>query len=282
MRKKYLLALMLLFSPLWAGWNSQELVRLYFHNSELQSQWAWGALSNFGLKGHEDILDFGSGDGKISAALSARVPNGSVTGVDISEDMVHFASKMFPYKNLSFVNVQDVNFADFISIQKYDLVTSFCVFHLVPNPSIVLDKIRSHIKPKGGLVLTLPLEGDSQFFSAVNEEMGLRGWEMNPPSSQIVRMSSEEGANQILEASGFNVLLSDVVDTNTIFGSKEELVDWCGGTLTVNLNIPEEGRREFFQDVVERYLSNAPENIDEEGFITFPFKRLDIVAVIKK
>src|SRR5437016_4520222 len=79
-----------------AGWNSRELVTLYYHNSELQTQWAWRALCKYHFQGNERVLDFGSGDGKLSALISCMVPQGSVTGIDLSKEMTVYASQMFP------------------------------------------------------------------------------------------------------------------------------------------------------------------------------------------
>ncbi|GAH04894.1 unnamed protein product [marine sediment metagenome] len=148
------------------GWNSKELVTLYFHNSELQTQWAWEALSKYRFKGHEKILDFGSGTGKLSALMSFMVPEGEVTGIDISDDMVFYSKKMFPkehYHNLKFLLSPDIDFENF-SENKFDLVTSFCVFHLIPNPSVVLQNLKKAMSPNGHLVITLPIGRNAEFF----------------------------------------------------------------------------------------------------------------------
>lgn len=68
----------------------------YLHHSELQKQWACRLLGQYHFTGKERVLDFGSGDGKISAQISYYVPKGSVTGVDLSESMVELASLGFP------------------------------------------------------------------------------------------------------------------------------------------------------------------------------------------
>lgn len=52
------------------GWNCDELAKMYFHNSEIQRQWAWESLSKVSFSGSEKILDFGCGDGKISAEMA--------------------------------------------------------------------------------------------------------------------------------------------------------------------------------------------------------------------
>src|SRR6185295_10322256 len=67
----------------------------YHRHSGLQKAMAEEQLSLLTFGGDERVLDVGCGDGKITAAIAARVPHGSVLGVDPSRDMVAFASSHF-------------------------------------------------------------------------------------------------------------------------------------------------------------------------------------------
>ncbi|MCH9628093.1 MAG: Trans-aconitate 2-methyltransferase [Chlamydiales bacterium] len=269
--RKYFLALMICCAPLVAS-------PLYFQNSEPQGRWAREALSDYPIERDASILDFGSKDGKITAALAARVPDGGVTGVDTSGEMVHFASKMFPFYNLHFVHVEDPEFSDFVSIQNYDLVTAFSVLHLHPNPSIVVEALRAHMAPGASFILSIPLEGEPAFFCAAKEEMEKRGWEFDPPTTQVVKMRSEEEVKHILKHAGFKIVSLEIHEGPNVFSSKKAFVDWCEAACSLNWDYPEEGRREFFEAVVERYLTLSPESIDEEGFVTLMTKHLNVRA----
>jgi trans-aconitate methyltransferase len=52
-------------------------------------------LALLDLKGAEQILDIGCGNGKIRAEIAARVPKGSVVGVDPSREMIAFTSSHY-------------------------------------------------------------------------------------------------------------------------------------------------------------------------------------------
>jgi hypothetical protein len=65
------------FTDIDKGWNSPKLVKLYFHNSETQRQWAWENLSKISWAGNEKVLDFASGDGKITAHMARLVRRSS-------------------------------------------------------------------------------------------------------------------------------------------------------------------------------------------------------------
>src|SRR5439155_10468210 len=80
-------------------WNAHDYSR---HSSE-QQKWANELIDKLDLNGDEHLLDIGCGDGKVTAALAARLPDGRVVGVDISPEMISFARMNFPAQNLSFL-----------------------------------------------------------------------------------------------------------------------------------------------------------------------------------
>ena len=89
-----------------AEWNASE----YNRQSSLQAALAEEQLGRLTLEGSERVLDVGCGDGKITAEIAARVPRGSVLGVDPSENMIAFAARHFgpaTHPNLRF-EVADV------------------------------------------------------------------------------------------------------------------------------------------------------------------------------
>lgn len=70
------------------SWD-EDMVRAYYHNSELQRRWAFSLMSKVSVVGDEKILDIGCGDGKITADISRLVPKGWVHGEDLSGVNVH-------------------------------------------------------------------------------------------------------------------------------------------------------------------------------------------------
>lgn len=77
----------------------------YAHHSSLQAAMADEVLSRLTLRGDEQVLDLGCGDGKLSARIAAMLPRGAVLGVDASADMVAFARQQFgsaSWPNLGF------------------------------------------------------------------------------------------------------------------------------------------------------------------------------------
>ena len=63
-------------------WDSED----YARHSSAQAEWALELIGKLGLRGHEEVLDIGSGDGKVTVTLAGRVPRGSVLGIDSSPE----------------------------------------------------------------------------------------------------------------------------------------------------------------------------------------------------
>jgi len=257
---------------------------MYFHNSELQRQWAWELLAKQHFNGQERILDFGCGDGKICAELSRFVPRGGITGFDISSEMIAFAKIKFPqyaYPNLEFKQSSSLTFEDVPGKQTYDVVTSFCVFHLVPNSLEILKNLKSHLKPEGKLVLVVPAGKNPAFFEAANQTFEKyqmsAPWKNTPPANPSMRTT--DGCRTLLTNAGYRVQSIEMVDTDTAFYDKQELIDYTIGTTTANWNIPVAKSRSFFTDLVNRMIELDSEVIDSEGRVHFKLSRIHVVAL---
>lgn len=84
-----------------ARWNPAD----YAANSSAQQSWARELIVKLQLRGDEQILDVGCGDGKVTAEIAGILKNGRVSGIDSSPQMIGFARKTFPrakYSNLDF------------------------------------------------------------------------------------------------------------------------------------------------------------------------------------
>lgn len=93
------------------------------------------------------------------------MPDGKVTGLEISSEMLHFANCKFPketYSNLSFCEEIPEN-------ESYDLITSFSVFHLIPSLQETLTQLQKKLKPAGRLLLTTPMNGNLHIGQAAYE-----------------------------------------------------------------------------------------------------------------
>ena len=107
-------------------WDARE----YEKHSLGQQKWARELIEKISLKGTENVLDIGCGDGKVTAEISKLVRKGSIIGIDNSAAMIKLATDRHSasiYPNLSFqkMDAVNLNFND-----RFDLIFSNAVLHL--------------------------------------------------------------------------------------------------------------------------------------------------------
>lgn len=122
----------------------------YYKHSATQRGHAKDLLAHYQFRGDEQILDVGCGDGKITAALSQHIPNGHITGIDKSEEMLAFAKQTFSPENFTHVSFRKEDVLDLDEINKYDLIVSFSCLYYVKYQKMgsLQKKFRSEFKGK--------------------------------------------------------------------------------------------------------------------------------------
>lgn len=269
------------------GWNDDALVLKYFHNSEMQRQYAWELLGQYPLCGDETILDFGCGDGKISAEVANCVPRGHVVGVDLSEQMISFSKRRFPNDcnpTLTFQRVANIDFADIEidGVEKFDRIHGMCVFHLVKNPITVLNNFRKVLKPDGRLLLVAPGRFNPSCFLAAGDV--LKGYGIVPPwkrsSSGKVgpSMRDRSGIEEVFSEAKWEMQKFDEVRKDIVFINRQEFVTWLVGTASALWEVGPDVADEFFGKVVDRYVEIYPAGKREDGTYRMEMVRFHIVA----
>lgn len=127
----------------------------YHRQLSLQQAMAAEQLGRLSLDGDERILDVGCGDGTITAEIAARVPRGTVLGIDPSRQMIAFASNRYgppDHANLRF-EVADARRLPYRD--GFDLVVSFNALYWVPQQDAALASIHRVLKPAGRALLRL-------------------------------------------------------------------------------------------------------------------------------
>lgn len=274
-------------SPHWhlnaeEGWKDEFLALKYFHNSELQRQWAWHLLGSHHFVGNERILDFGCGDGKITAEIAHFIPQGDIVGVDLSSSMILLAKCCFPsvhFPNVTFEQTSDVHFKN-ENQNKYDVICSFCVFHLVPDPIQVLKNLQKLLTPKGKLLLVIPCGNNPAFFQAANETFDK--YKLPSPWSSKggdgPTMRTKEGCVKCLTDAGFELVSLVSIHTPTAFYNKQELVEWMVGTVAPNWKIPLDKANAFFNDLIDRMAKLDTDVIDKSGAYHMKLSRFEVIA----
>lgn len=128
----------------------------YHELSDPQVAWGLRVLERMELRGDERVLDAGCGTGRLTAALRARVPRGSVTALDLSERMVSAARGTLRAESDSPPEAAstEVLCADLLALpftREFDLVFSTATFHWVLDHERLFGELSSVLAPGGRL-----------------------------------------------------------------------------------------------------------------------------------
>jgi trans-aconitate 2-methyltransferase len=258
-------------------WNASEYDRL----SALQAAMAEEVLSLLKLEGNERILDIGCGNGKTTAEIAARVPQGSVTGVDASAEMIAFAKDHWTsaHPNLQFA-VADARKLPFN--HEFDRIVSFNALHWITDQALPLRAIHRAIKANGIAQLRLVPKGQRKSIEDVIEETRLSPrWAgyFNGFHDPYLHLTPEQYA-ELAEQQGFRVVSTHTADKSWDFQSRSTFLAFSKVTMIEwTQHVPEAERSAFIADVLDRYQHVAAQAPGEENF--FRFYQMDIVLAPK-
>ncbi|MBN9693530.1 MAG: methyltransferase domain-containing protein [Verrucomicrobia bacterium] len=254
-------------------WNAAE----YDQIAGLQLAMANEVLSSLPLSGTEQLLDVGCGEGKITAAVAARLPSGSVVGVDASRKMIDFASTHFAasHPNLSFA-VADARRLEFE--EAFDGLISFNALHWVQEQDDVLRGLHRALKPRGTARLRFVPAGPRTSLEDVIEAVAHASrWAHHFPGASRPYFHPEPEAYAAqAEGHGFQVESVRRSDHAWNFGTSEAFAAFARVTFVEwTRHLPETARPEFIQDVLTAYRPVACDRPGEEH--CFKFYQMDLV-----
>jgi trans-aconitate 2-methyltransferase len=250
-------------------WNAAAYVK----RSGLQEAMAAEVLALLHLRGNERVLDIGCGDGRVTAEIARRVPNGSVVGVDASHDMITFA-QTHAGSNLRF---EVVNAANLPFHNEFDLIVSFNALHWLPDPNPPLRCVRAAMMPNAHAQLRLVPDGDRKSLETVIEETRRSPRWANyfeNFTNPYLHVTPEQYA-AAAERNHFRVDRLHVSDKSWDFQSRENF--FAAGSVTFvewTRRLPDSEKPAFLNDVLDRYQPIAASTPAESH--TFKFYQLDI------
>ncbi len=256
-------------------WDARD----YQEHSLEQQKWGKELIQKLNLKGHEKVLDIGCGDGKVTAEIAACVPEGSVIGIDNSEEMIHLASRTFlkeKFLNL-FFQLKDARYLDFND--EFDIVISNASLHWVIDHLLVLRGIRKSLKHSGRVLIQMGGRGNAaEIIEVLEMMMKDKKWE-----SYFTRFSfpygfyDPEEYGAWLKEAGLKSKRVELIPKDMVHQGREGLSTWIRTTwLPYTQRVPETLRREFIEEIVDRYIKKLP--IAEDGTIHVQMIRLEVEA----
>ena len=252
-------------------WNPEE----YKDSSKNQKSWELELLSKIEFTGSEKVLDIGCGDGRLSAVIADKVPNGSVTGIDLSKNMIQFAENNYSvtYKNLNFkvMNASNINFKE-----QFDIIFSNAALHWIQDHKPVINGIKNSLKQSGKFYIQFGGKGNAEtVIETINKIIKSEKWgkyfiDFKFPYGFYSIEEYEKIINNTKELQIQNI---EMIQKKMKFENKNLFSSWIRTTwLPYTKKIPETLRETFIDECVKNYtLTNN--NIDNIKMV-----RLEVIG----
>lgn len=255
-------------------WDAADYVQI----SALQKTMADEALSLLDLSGPERVLDVGCGDGRITAEIAGRLPQGAVVGVDRSSEMIAFASRRADRYALLHLRFEVADARRLPFREEFDLVVSFNALHWIPEQDQALRSIRSALKPGGTAQLRLVPKGELKSIENVlDETRRSTRWAKYFQNFQdpYLHLTPEQYAS-LAQQVGFRVLRHHTELKDWDFKSRDAFLafGWVTMVEWTRMLPEDEAKRAFITDVLDQYRAVAADRAEEAN--TFKFYQMDI------
>jgi trans-aconitate methyltransferase len=247
-------------------WNAKD----YEKNSQAQQKWARELLAHLHLTGHENILDLGCGDGKVSVEIAGLVPNGSVVGVDNSRQMIELAQEKYPPNLHSHLSFQVMDASDLAFENRFDLAFSNAVLHWVKNHQPVIEGLYKSLRVGGKILLRMGGKGDAAgIISTMNEVRTSNKWTQYFMDFEFpFTFLGIKDYHTLLNDAGFTIIRVELIPKDMTHQGKSGLESWIRTTwLPYTGRIPEAMQHEFIEDVATHYLAKVPLTADGKAHI---------------
>jgi len=249
----------------------------YEKSSSAQEKWADEILSRLALRGDESILDIGCGDGRITAKMAALVKDGSVTGIDTSQEMIGFARKRFPQSSFPNLEFRYGDASRLTYVDEFDLVISFACLHWILDHRPVLDGIKASLRHGGRTFLQFGGRGNAaDILRAVNEVISEERWSESFREFRFpYGFFGPEEYRAWAEDAGLEAIRVDLIQKDMVQKGRGGLASWMSTTWLPYLErVRADQRQELVNEVVDLYIQSHP--LDENGLVHVGMVRLEV------
>lgn len=267
----------------WDPYSTMAEAEQYHNVSTVQQEWAMTTLEKCHFLVGANVLDVGCGTGIVTAKLASRMKEGSVKGLDVSEQMINVANQRFGSEktNLSFQVGNAMALP--VNNNSYEVVTAFNSLHWLSDPTKGLAEIHRVLKPEGKVVIVVPDICPNSHPTSKKVGQAVCSVFRNPKWQELFTSVNKglrftkKGLEESLMSIGFRNIDVQVIQVESVSDSREDLESWMYSSFTPVKRLTDENQRwELVRELSEQWLKIfKPSN---DGSITLPGFKLEAFA----
>jgi len=224
--------------------------KLYQESSSFQFNLGLMAIEKLNPKVNENILEIGCGNAKLTIELAKKIPSGTITAIELSEDMVNQAEENLnkqQVKNIKIVNRDAIN----INYEnQFDAVFSNSAIHWIKNLETMYNLIYKSLKQKGRIIIQTGLKENNNLFRSLLEIINLKEFKQFFKNfSQPWRFLTQNETEFILQQNNFQDINVESYKYIVTFKTETEMINFFkAAALVPFLNVlPEEKVLNFIE-----------------------------------
>jgi ubiquinone/menaquinone biosynthesis C-methylase UbiE len=215
------------------------------------------------LRGDEHLLDIATGTGFASTLFASLLPEGQVTGIDLSEGMLEKAQQRANALNLTNINFQQMDMTNMqLPEEHFDIINaSFGVF-FVEDMEKLVQHVASRLKSGGHFITTHFARGSMAPMQDLIIDR-LQQYGVDVPEISWAQLDNESSNRELYETAGFRNIRHERNQVGYLFSDAKgwwDVVWWAGYRGFVN-QVPEQLAEQFKQE----HLDEINELANEEG-----------------
>ena len=215
------------------------------------------------LKGDEKLLDIATGTGLASTLLASHLPDGQVTGIDLSEGMLDKAQARARAQGVTNINFQQMDMTKMELPENYfDVINASFGIFFVEYMEQLVQHVSTRLKPGGRFITTHFAKGSMAPMQGLIMDR-LQQYGIDVPEISWSQLDNEASNRELYETAGFENITHSRNQVGYHFKDANDWWDvvwWAGYRGFVN-QIPEQLADQFKQE----HLDEINELADEEG-----------------
>lgn len=215
------------------------------------------------LRGKEQVLDIATGTGLAASRMAAFLPQGHVTGIDMSEGMLQQAEAMRKELGLNNIDYRQMDMTQLdLPEAHYDVINASFAIFFVKDMDFLVRHISTRIKPGGRLLSTHFAAGSM----APMQELLMRrlqDYGVEVPQAAWSQLDNEEENRRLFAQAGLTGIEHQRHQVGYHFKQADEWWDvvwWAGFRGFVN-QLPEQSFTKFKQE----HLAEVAALADADG-----------------